>query len=96
MLNRDDPARGEVIAVARPVDLVDDRRIEVAAAQKVGVQRVDDAILDRRGRRHQRLTEHLAAEYLRDADVAAFAAKQVQLEPLERHDLEQDHPAVDS
>jgi hypothetical protein len=34
-------------------------------------------------RRHQRLAQHLAAEHLRAARVAAFAAKQVQLESLE-------------
>jgi hypothetical protein len=36
----------------------------------------------------KRLAQHLAAEHLRAADVAALAAKQIQLEPLERHDLD--------
>ena len=34
-------------------------------------------------RRHQRLAQHLAAEYLRAAGVAALTAKQIHLEPLE-------------
>ena len=34
-------------------------------------------------RRHQRLAKHLAAEDLRRADVAAFAAEKIVLEPLE-------------
>ncbi len=46
-------------------------------------------IFHRRGRRHQRLSQHLAAEHLRTADVAALAAKQIDLEPFERHDLDQ-------
>jgi hypothetical protein len=78
-----------VIAVARAVDLVDDRGIDVAAAQKVGMQRMRVAPFDRRARRHQRLPEHLATEYLGAADVAAFAAEQVEFEALERHHLDQ-------
>ena len=36
-----------------------------------------------RARRLQRLAEHLPAEHLRAAGVAALAAKQVDLEPFE-------------
>ena len=54
------------------------------------MQRVHHAvILDRRVRRHQRLAQHLAAENLRAADVAALAAEQVDLEALERELLQQ-------
>ena len=78
-----------MLAVQRPVDLVDDGRIEIPAAQKIGMQRMHRAIFDRRRRGHQRLAQHLPAEYLRAADVAALAAKQIHLEPLERHHLDQ-------
>ena len=89
VLNGDHAARGKVIAVARPVHLVDDGRIEVAATQEIGVQRVRGPALHRGRGRHERFAENLAAEDLRAADVAALAAKQVELESLERHDLEQ-------
>ena len=70
-------------AVAAAVHLVDDRRIEVAAAQEIRVQRVHGAALDGAAGGRERLPEHLAAEDLRAADVAALAAEQVHLEPLE-------------
>ena len=89
VLNGDDPPRGEMLAVQRPVDLVNDGGIEIPAAQEIRMQRVHRAILRRRGRRDQRLAQHLAAENLRTADVAALAAKQVHLEPFERHHLDQ-------
>ena len=78
-----------MLAVQGPIDLVDDGRIEIAAAQKIRMQRVHHPILRRGGRRHQGLAQHLAAEHLRTADVAALAAKQIHLEPLERHHLDQ-------
>ena len=72
------------MAVAAAVDLVDDRQVEVAAAQEVRVQRMHLAPLDD-GRigGGERLPEHLPAEHLRAADVAARTAEQVHLEPLE-------------
>ena len=51
------------------------------------MQRMHDAILDGAGCRHQRLTEHLPAEDLRTADVAARPAVHVHLEAFE---IEQD------
>ena len=83
VLDRYDAAAGEAAAVAAAIHLVDDRRVEIAAAQEVRVQRVHEAPLDRAAGRHQRLAEHLSAEHLRAADVAALAAEQVLLEPLE-------------
>ena len=47
------------------------------------------APFDRRARRHQRLPEHLTAEHLGAADVAALAAEQIELQALERHHLDQ-------
>ena len=41
------------------------------------------ATIDGGARRHERLPEHLAAEHLRAADVAALAAEQVELDALE-------------
>ncbi len=43
VLDRDDAARGERLAVADAVDLVQDRRVRVAGAQEVPVERVDVA-----------------------------------------------------
>ncbi len=78
-----------MLAVQCPVDFVNDGRIEIPAAQEVRVQRVHDAILRRRRRGDQRLAQHLPAEHLRTADIAALAAKQIHLEPLERHHFDQ-------
>ncbi len=46
-------------------------------------------IFHRRRRRHQRLAEHLAAEHLRTADVAALTPKQVISMAFERHHFDQ-------
>ena len=89
VLNGDHAARGEMVAVARTIDFVDDGRIEVAAAQEIGVQGVRVASLDGGRRRHQRLPQHLAAENLGTPDVAALSAEKIILEPLERHDFDQ-------
>src|ERR1700688_4574232 len=40
MLDRLDVARGEALAVADAVDLVDDRHFGIAAEQEIGVQRM--------------------------------------------------------
>ena len=40
VLDRDDAARREMIAVACAVDFIDDRRVEIAAPQEIGMQRV--------------------------------------------------------
>ena len=74
--------------VARTVDFVDDRRRTIAATQKICVQGVDGAIIDGCGCRDQGLAQNLPAEHLGAADIAALAAKQVQLQPFERHHLE--------
>jgi len=63
--------------------------LKIPSAQKIRVQRVHHAIFRRRRRRHQGLPQNLPAEYLRAADVPALAAKQVHLEALERHHLDQ-------
>ena len=73
VLDRDDAAAGEALAVAAAIDVVDDGRVEVAAPQKVRVQRMHHAALGDRARcRPQGLAQHLAAEDLRAADIAAL------------------------
>ncbi len=89
MLDRDHAPAGETAAVAAAVHLEHDRHREVAAAQEIGVQRVHLPAFDGARGRDQRLAEHLAPEHLRRADVAAVAAEQVVLDPLEVEDLQQ-------
>ena len=89
VLDGDDATVRETRAVATAIHFVDDRRVEVAAAQEIGVQRVHQPPLDRSARRLQRLAEHLSAEHLRAADVATLAAEQVLLEPLELEQADQ-------
>jgi len=44
MLDRDDPANRKTLAVARAIDVVDDRRFDVAGTEKIRMQRVHRAI----------------------------------------------------
>ena len=64
VLDRDDAAGGKMMAVARPVDLIDDRRMKIPATHEIGMQRMHHAILDRGARSNERLAEHLAAKHL--------------------------------
>ena len=84
VLDRHHAPRREAAAVAAAIDAVDDGLGEIAAPQKIRVHRMHDApVVDGGMRRHQRLAQHLPAEHLRTARIAALAAKQVHLEPLE-------------
>ncbi len=83
VLDGHDAPVGEALTVQASVDLVDDRRVEIAAAEEVGVQGMHDTALHRGAGGAERLAEHLSAKDLRAADVAAFAAKQVDLDLLE-------------
>jgi hypothetical protein len=90
VLDRRDPAHGETAAIAGAVDLVDDRRGDVAGAQEVGMQRVRAARLGhRRLRRRQGLADDLATEDVLGADVAALAAEQVVFQAFQREQLDQ-------
>src|SRR4029079_16855311 len=83
-------AHRETAAVARALDVVDDRVLDVARAQEVRVQRMRVAVgVDGLLRGGERLPEHLAAEHVARADVATFAAEQVVLEALELEQGEQ-------
>src|SRR5262249_11839089 len=90
VLDRSHAPAAEAVAIAAAIDEIDDRRVEVAPLQEVGVQRMHYPLLsDGRVRSAQRLTEHLAAEYLRGTDIAARAAEQVVLESLELEQIDQ-------
>src|SRR6187551_810117 len=89
VLDRDDAAVAEALTVARELDLVDDRRVDVTTHEEVRVQRVDAASLDRVARGRQRLAEHLATEYSRAAEIAALAPKDPILDALELEQLQE-------
>ena len=85
VLDRGHPAHRKAVAIAGAIDVEDDRRGDVAGAQEIGVQRMHAAaVLDGLLRRRQRLAEHLPAEHVLGADVAALAAEQVVFQALER------------
>lgn len=83
VLYGNDTTRGKRVSVTAAIDLIHDGSVEIAATQKIGVQRVHLEIVDGLIRRHERLPEDLPAVNLRAADVATLAAKQVDLESLE-------------
>ncbi|KAG0740209.1 hypothetical protein G6F24_017091 [Rhizopus arrhizus] len=65
MLDRGDPAHREAAAIAGTVHVVDDRVVDVAGAQEIGVQRMHvAAVVDRSLRRGQCLAQHLPAEHV--------------------------------
>ncbi len=79
----------EAAPVPAAIDVVDDGRFRIAGAQEVGVQRVDQATLDRLAGRQDRLGQDLPTEHARRPDVAACAPKQVDLERLKPHQVQQ-------
>ena len=89
MLDGHDPAVGKAVSIQAAVHLVHNRCVEIAAAQEVGMQRMHHPAGHRGGRGGQGLSQHLSAEYLRAADVAAFTPKQVDLELLELEEIQQ-------
>ena len=89
MLNRHDSARRKTATIAATVNLIDNRCIKVAGAQKIRMQRVHDPIVDSQRSGTQRLTENLPAEYLWAANVLAGAAEQIDFERLQLQMFEQ-------
>ena len=91
MLNGDDAAGGKALAVADPLDIVDDRNFRIAGQQEIGVQRV------RRPRRgiegaacgSERLADDLPAINPLPAGLRRVAAKQVELKLFEIEELQQ-------
>ena len=77
MLDRHHASHGKTATVARTVDLVNDRCLDIAAPQEIGMQGVRPAIFDGVVRGRQRLPDNLSAEDLGAANVAALAAKDV-------------------
>ena len=83
MLNCDDTAVGEAATVPGSVDLVNYRRVHVAAAQEIGMQRMRYSPFHCVLRRGQRLAQYLSSEYLRAANVTAVAAEDILFYPFE-------------
>ena len=91
VLDRLDVARGEALAVADTVDLVDDRYFGIAAEQKISVQRMRRPcrhVVDGAAGRDQRLADHLAAEHPLPVRLRRAAAKQVHLKRLEIENID--------
>ena len=88
VLDCDHAAVGKTATVAGAVDLVHDRRIGITRTQKVCVQRMHGTIFDRTTGGDQRLAEHLPAEDLRITNIAALAAKYIE---LDRFQVQQRH-----
>ncbi len=90
MLDRNHASSGKAPAVARALHVVDDRRRDVAGAQKIRMQRMRSTPgFDRLLRGGQGLTEHLAAEHVTCADIAALAAEQIVFETFELEQIDQ-------
>ena len=83
MLNGNHPAHREAAAVARPIHLVNDCRLHIPTAQEVAVQGVSRTRLNGVRGSRKRLPQNLAAEDLRAADIAAFAAINIVLDAFE-------------
>ena len=89
VLDRDDAAGGEALAVARAVDLVEDGRLRIPRAQEVGVEGVRRIPLDRAAGGDQGLAQHLPPEDALRALLRAAAAEEVHLQLFEIEDSEQ-------
>jgi hypothetical protein len=89
VLDRHDPPGAETPAVPAAVDIVDDRRIVVARAEKIGMQRVRLKFVHGLAGRQQGLRQNLSAEHPLGADVTARAAEQVVLKRFELHQPQQ-------
>src|SRR6188768_2777798 len=85
VLDRDDAAGREALAVADAIDVVEDRHRGVAGAEEVAVQRVDEAVgfVDRSGGGDERLTGDLAAEHALAVLVGRATTEDVDLDRLE-------------
>src|SRR5208282_3319627 len=91
VLDRDHAPRGEALAVADAVDLIDNGHFGIAAEQEIGVQRMRRPgrhVLDRAAGRDQRLADDLPAEHPLPARLRRAAAKKIQFERLEIEDLD--------
>jgi len=89
VLDRNDAARRERLAVTNPVDLVEDRIVWVARAQEVGVERVDESLLDGAPGRNERLRRDLAAEDAQSGPFEVPTSEDVHLDGLEVEESEE-------
>ena len=90
VLARGDAPRGEALAVAHAIHVVDDRNLGIARQQEIGVHGMRRAAgLDRAHGGDQRLADHLAAEHALPADLRRAAAEQVYVQLFEIEDAEQ-------
>src|ERR1700742_2196492 len=80
MLDRGDAPGRVALAVAQPLDLVDDRDLRIAGQDEVAMDRMRQPSLDGAACCYHRLSDHLAAEYALPARLRAVAAEQVHLE----------------
>ena len=78
LLTGDDPARRETAAVAKPLDLEQDRLVRIAAEEEIGVQRVGVAAPRRCARRRQ---APAPAPARRTPAASRFAANGRQIDP---------------
>jgi hypothetical protein len=91
MLDRVDAPRGEALAVANAVNLINNRNLGIAAKQKIGMQRVRRSrpdILHRAACRDQGLADDLPAEYPLPARLRRPTAEQIHFQRLEIQDAE--------
>ena len=63
--------------------------IGISSAQEIRVQRMHLPAANGVARRRQRLAKHLAAEHARTAQIAALAAKDPLLDPLELEQVQE-------
>ncbi len=78
MLNGNDPSVGKTSAIPRIIDLVYDRRIDIAGPQKIRVQRMGGPLtIDRGASRGQSLTQDLPTEDLWRTDIPALSSKDI-------------------
>src|SRR5215831_10055464 len=89
MLDRGDAPGRVALAVAQPLDLVDDRNLRVARQDEIAMDRMRQPPLDGAARRHHRLPDHLAAEHPLPARFRAAAAEQIYLERFEIEDADE-------
>jgi len=89
-----DPPRRIALAVAQPLDLVDDRNLGIAGQDEIAVQRVRQPPFDGAAGRHHRLPDHLPAEHPLPARLRAVAAEHVHLDRFEVENGEQVNQAL--
>ena len=87
VLNRDNPSHRKGAAVAGAIDVIDDGRLDVPAAQEVGMQGMRPPVFYGVMSGGQRLAQHLPAKYLGTADIAALAAKNILFDTLEPQEM---------